>query len=237
MHCLPQVLLTDCVKPGAITSSSEATWHLHPVLGRKGKCSQSAVRRIQLLEPSWFLEAVPAKWIVQHHLGSEIRCSLSPTAALSECRWAHPRCFLLWWRWFLSFLCFFLSGVGGNLVAIQASRISTFLHFWSMPGVLPYKMRQNWPNPCTTFFSSGTPWTLGVHVSRLSWQAAPFPGWWRTRWVPKAELSPSTENTQIREEASLQWAVRKKGLWHVCSPACKESGLQGALKKVIEKES
>ncbi|XP_074405882.1 solute carrier family 41 member 3 isoform X3 [Zonotrichia albicollis] len=48
-----------------------------------------------------------------------------------------------------------INGVGGNLVAIQASRISTFLHFWSMPGVLPYKMRQNWPNPCTTFFSSG----------------------------------------------------------------------------------
>ncbi|NXU36223.1 S41A3 protein, partial [Drymodes brunneopygia] len=48
-----------------------------------------------------------------------------------------------------------INGVGGNLVAIQASRISTFLHFWSMPGVLPHKMRQNWPNPCTTFFSSG----------------------------------------------------------------------------------
>ncbi|XP_074813733.1 solute carrier family 41 member 3 isoform X3 [Natator depressus] len=48
-----------------------------------------------------------------------------------------------------------INGVGGNLVAIQASRISTFLHFWSMPGVLPYKMRQNWPNPCTTFFTSG----------------------------------------------------------------------------------
>uniref|UniRef100_A0A8D0G0T5 Solute carrier family 41 member n=1 Tax=Strix occidentalis caurina TaxID=311401 RepID=A0A8D0G0T5_STROC len=47
-----------------------------------------------------------------------------------------------------------INGVGGNLVAIQASRISTFLHFWSMPGVLPYKMRQSWPNPCTTFFSS-----------------------------------------------------------------------------------
>ncbi|XP_065605362.1 solute carrier family 41 member 3 isoform X3 [Cyrtonyx montezumae] len=47
-----------------------------------------------------------------------------------------------------------INGVGGNLVAIQASRISTFLHFWSMPGVLPYKMRQNWPNPFTTFFSS-----------------------------------------------------------------------------------
>ncbi|MGH0175671.1 UNVERIFIED_CONTAM: hypothetical protein FKN15_071213 [Acipenser sinensis] len=45
--------------------------------------------------------------------------------------------------------------VGGNLVAIQASRISTYLHFWSMPGVLPYKLRQHWPNPCTSFFSSG----------------------------------------------------------------------------------
>ncbi|KAM4652709.1 solute carrier family 41 member 1-like isoform 1-T2 [Discoglossus pictus] len=48
-----------------------------------------------------------------------------------------------------------INGVAGNLVAIQASRISTFLHFWSMPGVLPYKMRQHWPNPGTTFFSSG----------------------------------------------------------------------------------
>ncbi|XP_061474393.1 solute carrier family 41 member 3 isoform X4 [Rhineura floridana] len=48
-----------------------------------------------------------------------------------------------------------INGVGGNLVAIQASRISTFLHFWSMPGVLPHKMRQHWPNPCTTFLSSG----------------------------------------------------------------------------------
>ncbi|XP_058855509.1 solute carrier family 41 member 1-like isoform X1 [Acipenser ruthenus] len=48
-----------------------------------------------------------------------------------------------------------INGVGGNLVAIQASRISTYLHFWSMPGVLPYKLRQHWPNPCTTFFSSG----------------------------------------------------------------------------------
>ncbi|XP_006631154.1 solute carrier family 41 member 1 isoform X1 [Lepisosteus oculatus] len=48
-----------------------------------------------------------------------------------------------------------INGVGGNLVAIQASRISTYLHFWSMPGVLPYKMRQHWPNPCITFFYSG----------------------------------------------------------------------------------
>lgn len=48
-----------------------------------------------------------------------------------------------------------INGVAGNLVAIQASRISTFLHFCSIPGVLPYRMRQHWPNPCTTFFASG----------------------------------------------------------------------------------
>uniref|UniRef100_A0A8C5H3W6 Solute carrier family 41 member n=1 Tax=Gouania willdenowi TaxID=441366 RepID=A0A8C5H3W6_GOUWI len=48
-----------------------------------------------------------------------------------------------------------INGVGGNLVAIQASRISTYLHFWSIPGVLPYMMRQNWPNPFVTFFYSG----------------------------------------------------------------------------------
>lgn len=67
----------------------------------------------------------------------------------------------MWWAlMFFSFFfhSYFLSlsvGVGGNLVAIQASRISTYLHFWSIPGVLPYKMRQHWPNPCITFFSAG----------------------------------------------------------------------------------
>lgn len=60
-------------------------------------------------------------------------------------------------------------GVGGNLVAIQASRISTYLHFWSIPGVLPYKMRQHWPNPCTTFFSSGniTMQTRPYHIATV----------------------------------------------------------------------
>ncbi|XP_041048053.1 solute carrier family 41 member 1 isoform X5 [Carcharodon carcharias] len=45
--------------------------------------------------------------------------------------------------------------VGGNLVAIQASRISTYLHLWSVPGVLPRRMWEHWPNPCTTFIRSG----------------------------------------------------------------------------------
>uniref|UniRef100_A0A8C5GLK6 Solute carrier family 41 member n=1 Tax=Gouania willdenowi TaxID=441366 RepID=A0A8C5GLK6_GOUWI len=47
-----------------------------------------------------------------------------------------------------------INGVGGNLVAIQASRMSTYLHFWSIPGSLPSKMRSNCPGPCETFCSS-----------------------------------------------------------------------------------
>ncbi|KAM6979690.1 solute carrier family 41 member 1-like [Aplochiton taeniatus] len=48
-----------------------------------------------------------------------------------------------------------INGVGGNLVAIQASRISTYLHSWSNPGALPSRMAQHWPNPWVTFCSTG----------------------------------------------------------------------------------
>ncbi|XP_030706596.2 solute carrier family 41 member 3 isoform X1 [Globicephala melas] len=48
-----------------------------------------------------------------------------------------------------------ICGVGGNLVAIQTSRISTYLHLWSTPGVLPLWMKKRWPNPRSTFCSSG----------------------------------------------------------------------------------
>ncbi|CAO2633694.1 Solute carrier family 41 member 3 [Lemmus lemmus] len=47
-----------------------------------------------------------------------------------------------------------ICGVGGKLVAIQTSCISTFLHMWSTPGVLPIQMKIFWPNPCLTFCSS-----------------------------------------------------------------------------------
>ncbi|XP_036894461.1 solute carrier family 41 member 3 isoform X3 [Sturnira hondurensis] len=47
-----------------------------------------------------------------------------------------------------------ICGVGGNLVAIQTSRISTYLHMWSTPGVLPFWMKKIWPNPCSTFCTS-----------------------------------------------------------------------------------
>ncbi|CAL8274387.1 unnamed protein product [Boreogadus saida] len=46
-------------------------------------------------------------------------------------------------------------GVGGNLVAIQASRIAAYLHPCSAPGTLPPDMARNRPDPCTTFCSEG----------------------------------------------------------------------------------
>ncbi|XP_030632561.1 solute carrier family 41 member 1 [Chanos chanos] len=48
-----------------------------------------------------------------------------------------------------------INGVGGNLVAVQASRISTYLHMNGLsigePNPTPHKC----PTPCTTFFGSG----------------------------------------------------------------------------------
>ncbi|XP_026270879.2 solute carrier family 41 member 3 isoform X1 [Urocitellus parryii] len=46
-----------------------------------------------------------------------------------------------------------ICGVGGNLVAIQSSRISTYLHVRSSPGVLPLPMKGLWPRPWATFCS------------------------------------------------------------------------------------
>ncbi|XP_059185158.1 solute carrier family 41 member 3-like isoform X2 [Centropristis striata] len=47
-----------------------------------------------------------------------------------------------------------INGVGGNLVAIQASRMSTYLHSWSVPGALPFIMSVRCPGPCATLCSS-----------------------------------------------------------------------------------
>lgn len=47
-----------------------------------------------------------------------------------------------------------LSGVGGNLVAVQASRISTYLHINGVPMGDPNPTSRKCPTPCTTFFGS-----------------------------------------------------------------------------------
>jgi solute carrier family 41 len=44
-----------------------------------------------------------------------------------------------------------VNGVGGNLVAIQASRISTYLHQRLKPGQLPHDDKNVFHSPCVTF--------------------------------------------------------------------------------------
>ncbi|NWY76970.1 S41A1 protein, partial [Erithacus rubecula] len=46
-----------------------------------------------------------------------------------------------------------INGVGGNLVAVQASRISTYLHMSGEPGGSPGTAPRRCPSPCSTFFS------------------------------------------------------------------------------------
>ncbi|XP_039194149.1 solute carrier family 41 member 2 isoform X1 [Crotalus tigris] len=47
-----------------------------------------------------------------------------------------------------------INGIGGNLVAIQASRISTYLHLYSVPGELPEEAKGCY-YPCRTFCGTG----------------------------------------------------------------------------------
>uniref|UniRef100_A0A8C9W3A2 Solute carrier family 41 member n=1 Tax=Scleropages formosus TaxID=113540 RepID=A0A8C9W3A2_SCLFO len=47
-----------------------------------------------------------------------------------------------------------INGVAGNLVAVQASRISTYLHMTALPMVEPNPPPRKCPTPCSTFFGS-----------------------------------------------------------------------------------
>ncbi|KAM9409980.1 solute carrier family 41 member 1-like [Pholidichthys leucotaenia] len=47
-----------------------------------------------------------------------------------------------------------INGVGGNLVAVQASRISTYLHMNGIPMGDPNPAPRKCPTPCNTFFGS-----------------------------------------------------------------------------------
>lgn len=59
----------------------------------------------------------------------------------------------------------YVSGIGGNLVAIQASRISTYLHLHSIPGELPDEPKGGY-YPFRTFFGPGRClWILAYFIS------------------------------------------------------------------------
>ncbi|XP_013400645.1 solute carrier family 41 member 1-like [Lingula anatina] len=48
-----------------------------------------------------------------------------------------------------------INGVGGNLVAVQASRLATSLHRVSTPGIMPENAPRACANPCTAFCGKG----------------------------------------------------------------------------------
>jgi solute carrier family 41 len=48
-----------------------------------------------------------------------------------------------------------INGVGGNLVAVQASKISTYLHRFGKPGILPMNRVITYVNPIRTFSLRG----------------------------------------------------------------------------------
>lgn len=54
----------------------------------------------------------------------------------------------------IGFFFFWYLGIGGNLVSIQSSRISTRLHLNCLPGEVPVDKRKCY-NPCSIFFGSG----------------------------------------------------------------------------------
>jgi len=59
-------------------------------------------------------------------------------------------------------------GVGGNLVAVQASRLSTALHRVSKPGKLPENAVHGCPSPLWTFFSKSTlPWAVSRKTQKF----------------------------------------------------------------------
>ncbi|XP_078493323.1 solute carrier family 41 member 1-like [Ciona intestinalis] len=61
-----------------------------------------------------------------------------------------------------------INGVGGNLVAVQASRISTHLHSSGLPlGTLPPSEAPGCVTPCYSFFGSNNPHAGGARVMWL----------------------------------------------------------------------
>lgn len=95
-----------------------------------------------------------------------------------------------------------LAGVGGNLVAIQTSRISTHLHLWGTPGVLPLWMKKCWPSPCSTFCSSGASGAFQGPRGHL------FQGW--HHWSLCHQARPPAQGRPLRPRHAVQaprWAV------------------------------
>lgn len=87
-------------------------------------------------------------------------------------------------------------------MAIQTSRISTYLHLWSTPGVLPLWMKKCWPDPCSTFCSSGGSGAFQGPCGCF------FQGW--HHWSLCHQARPPAQRRPLRPRRAVQapgWAV------------------------------
>lgn len=67
-----------------------------------------------------------------------------------------------------------INGVGGNLVAVQASRISTSLHMESSLGSLPEGVDTPCSNPVQVFLARGTFLYTNIHSERKGVHLSPL---------------------------------------------------------------
>lgn len=113
-------------------------------------------------------------------------------------------------------------------MAIQASRLSTYLHFCSVPGVLPHKMRQHWPNPCVTFFSSGKTSMCDMEYVAPKWPCTTsLYHCCKCVVSPRGELQISTGAAHAGDSRALGFSLR-----HLAAPGQGGADL-GSLRRLL----
>ena len=119
------------------------------------------------------------------------------------------------------------AGVGGNLVAVQASRISTYLHMSGMPGESSETAPRKCPSPCSTFFSSGT--QVGCYIDFCQQQFAAA-GWLNFSVTVAGALSQEMVAEVCSEAAVSSW------MWLVLWPGLPSRDSQTFSKAAVRED-
>lgn len=126
-------------------------------------------------------------------------------------------------------------GIGGNLVAIQSSRISTHLHFHCAPGEVPDETKGCY-YPCRTFCGTGQSCEHRpkAGTSRCEWQPShPNPSSLPTRFRSQSSIctgahppgGPWASDLPVHHPSDEEWAHDPDAHLHVCLPGyCSAAG-------------
>lgn len=113
---------------------------------------QSWVSKGHLTDSWYFTHPLPSIWYIRHVSHIVIHVSENHNVVLFHLNSTYPLIFRQDEIGFFIFFCYL--GIGGNLVSIQSSRISTRLHLNYLPREVPADRRKCY-NPCSIFFGSG----------------------------------------------------------------------------------